>query len=282
LPLNSKLPDKELIFTLNSFYKAVEWVGFINTDGTELETRSYEVSVAQNLFGYPLFYKYQKSLGRIFTWSLDGESIGAIYAVGATNGQGYPLVIQRDGGIVFCKPDISIIAKDRILIISKNQIMAIEMFEDNNDQRLILYDMETCKLSKIIYEPNDEEYIAGFSYTSKGLLAIESYSPISNRIKIYDQSDIFVKEIYDAKTPSFSKDSLQIAYIDPSARICIASVQLTSKPICYNANAQRGISWSPDSNQLVYFNKSNYVILFDVLTGETKKIADGYWPDWRP
>lgn len=290
LPLNSKLPTTEIIFTpLDEKTMPIPWIGFINPDGTGLEMRSYKVPIHLFMDAIPVKV-YKQSLGRIFTWSLDGESIGGISLVGSTNRQGYPVVLQMDGSISYCDPKKSIISQDRIVVLSINDVMAIEIFLDSEKQQLVIFNMETCQIDKTLYIPQGNETLKNFSFSNNHWLALEFGSSLYWQrnpqntdfigIRIYDPAMNIVNEIKNAMLPSLSADGKRIAYINELGEVCVAELdKLNAK--CAGI-AQSGISWTSDQQGLVYSNSNDNIILQNIVSREEKIIGYGYSPNWRP
>jgi WD40 repeat protein len=280
-PLGSQVPDKEILFTLDVYEDLDDTIGFINSDGTELETRSYEIPV-------PLFFQkiplkqYDSFAGRIFTWSLDGQSVGGINPTWGYNRQGYPVVIESDGSIVFCEPSESIIAENGILVISPNMVMAIELFENDDErQDVVVFNMKSCQIERIVYSATGDENLSFMTYSSNGLLALEFTSTSFSGVRVFDGEMNTVMEIAGATRPAFSKDGLKLAYINDSNKVCINSIFENSSPSCFG-DAFFGVSWSPDSKWLVYANSKDQILKLEISTGKATVIGHGVWPDWRP
>ncbi|MGD0707143.1 MAG: hypothetical protein ABSA51_01675 [Anaerolineaceae bacterium] len=283
LPAGSGIPSGEIIFhplTLSDPNKySDQLIGFIHPDGSGLETRSYQI--AQSLFfdKSPVKY-YAQTPSQIFTWGLDGTSIGGIYATGDTVYYGYPVVVHADGRISYCDPDKSIIAEGYILVISENEIMAIQAGYLDDKTRLVIYDMDRCQITKILYTPQEDEDLGGFSYTEAHWLALGISSNNVVNFRIYDPNMNFVNEIKDVRSAVFSRDSLEIAYIDNYGNICIMG-RVSFKPTC-RGTAGYTLSWSPDSKWLVYSNENGNLIKQNIETGEETIIGKGFFPDWKP
>jgi hypothetical protein len=290
LPLDSKLPTNEIVFTpLDEDAMPMGWIGFMNLDGTGIEMRSYEVPTHLFMEVIPI-KTYEQSLGRIFTWSFDGESVGGIFPVGPTNGQGYPVVVHMDGSISYCDPDESIIAQDRVLVLSNTEVLAIEELFDNENQRLVEFNMKTCQINKTLYIPQGNETLQNFSFSKNGWLAIQFGSalywqrdPLNTDfvgIRIYDPTMNIVNEIKNATLPSLSSDGKKIAYVNETGEICVTDVDMLN-PKC-SGYTQHGISWSPDQQWLVYSTLMAEITLRNIASGEETIIGYGVYPNWRP
>lgn len=288
VPPGSSLPQKEIVFMPLNYTKEKS-MSFTNSDGKGLESLTYEIPVPFPFKHSPI-KQYEISLGRIFTWSLDGKSVGGIFPTWQTNGQGYPIVVHEDGKISYCEPEDSIIAKDEILVLSENEVMAIEIFPDSEKQYLEIFNMDTCQISKYIYIPQGNEALGSFSYTKNHWLALGIGSLLYWQndpqntdfvgIRIYDPTMKLIMEIKNAYSPSLSKDGKKIAYINDVKEICFTEIEIFN-PKC-NGEANLRISWSPDGKQIVYSNFNDKVVILDITTGEETIIADGFFPDWRP
>jgi WD40 repeat protein len=283
LPAGSGIPSDEIVFyplsSSDTNKYSNQLMEFIHPDGSGLETRSYQI--AQSLFfdKSPVKY-YAQTPSQVFTWSLDGTSIGGIYAAGDTVYYGYPVVVHADGSISYCDPDKSIIAEGYILVISENEIMAIQAGYLDDKTRLVIYDIGQCQITKVLYTPPEDEYLAGFSYTSSHWLALGISSDNIVNLRIYDPDMNFVSEIKDVTSAFFSKDGQKIAYIDGSGNVCVTG-RKSLNPTCHGT-AMTGPSWSPDSKWLVYSDKNGNLIKQNVNTGEETIIGKGLYPDWRP
>jgi hypothetical protein len=289
LPLNSTLPDEEIIFTpVDANGDPVQKIGFIDLKGN-IKTRSIIIPMSF-LFQNSPFKIYDNTLGRIYTWSLSGNSIGIISPIGSTNGQGYPIIVSDDGKSIYCPPVKSIIAQDNILVISSNEIMAIEISLIDQNQDLITFDMEKCRLSKVNYHPKGNETLESFSFARDKWLAIEFNTTEYWRqdknnddfigTRIFDPDMNIIREIKNASSPTFSPNGRMIAFINELGEVCISDIGDFS-PKC-SGKANDKISWSSDGKWLLYSNMNDEIIIQEVSTGKEKNISKGIYPDWRP
>lgn len=289
LPQNSSLPSKELVYTTIDSEDNKIFINFRNLRGKDIEQRSIIIPTYIINDTFPVKY-YSKSLGRIITWSVDGESIGVISPAGQTNGQGYPIIIHNDGIISYCDPKKSIIVKDGIKVLSNSTIMAIQVFLDSETQYLVTYNLDSCEVVNYIYKPGIKEILQSFSYSKNGWLAIEIDSSLywqTNHInddfvgiRLLNPINEIILEIDNAKNPSISLDEKKIAYLNNDGEICISTIDIYS-PVCHG-KAKSQISWSPNDDYIVYSNSSYEITMQNVLTREIETITNGLFPNWRP
>jgi hypothetical protein len=289
IPQDTKLPEKEIVFTpVDEQAMPTQWIGFLNRDGTGFETRAYQIPTWLFLEGFPV-KRYRQFMGRIFTWSLDGTTLGGIFPAGPTNGQGYPVLVHADGSISYCDPSRSIIARDKVLGISESKVVAIEELVNREKNELVEFDMSTCQVSQTIYSPLGNEMLMDFSYTHDGILALELGTTLYWQndpqnadfvgIRIFGPEMNVVNEISNASHPSLSPDGKKIAFV-AAGEVCTSDLD-TIAPHC-NGETSGMITWSPDGEWLSYSDPQAHIVVHNVETGTQTTIARGIYPGWRP
>lgn len=117
-------------------------------------------------------------------------------------------------------------------------------------------------------------------------VVISTYSVVEKRWTDYMEGDF-------AGSIAISPDSSRLAFScngggDGPYRLCI--IALKSKEELYGpmlASREATISWAPDGQHVAFSSIAAYsdppaISVFDVETGETRRIAHGYQPAWSP
>jgi WD40 repeat protein len=199
-------------------------------------------------------------------------------------------LVHADGSISYCNPSRSIIARDKILGVSENKIIAIEELVDSEKRVLVEFDLSSCQVSQVVYSPQGNEMLMDFSYTRNGILALElgtimywQNDPQNTDfvgIRIFDPEMNIVNEIENVFTPSLSPDGRKIAFTAASGEVCVSDLD-TIVPSC-SGETSGTITWSPDGEWLSYSDLQDHIVLQNVETGATTTIARGIYPSWRP
>ena len=142
------------------------------------------------------------------TWGPDGRylvMISAPYAV-----YGSPILLSEDGSIINCLEDNLPVTEHRAWLVEDKKVVSVDISSRPN--RVLIYDFDTCKVDKILYQGAEDEWLYEATLSSKGWLAIalSTFNGLEIRIIDPEGNDFSIAE---GETPAWSRDGEYLAYV---------------------------------------------------------------------
>ncbi|RQV98406.1 hypothetical protein EH221_01995, partial [bacterium] len=282
LPKGSGIPDREIVFL--SVDDKEYYLGFINPDGSGLETRT--VKMTTGISGYDSrLRKYTEWFHQEIQWTENGDAVGMQNLKYAPT-NGIPFLINLEGEFTTCPVESDPIPMglyntgsiqflgDGMLLSAANSV---------GIETVTLFDMRTCQKIDELYKPTENEYLRGARLSNIDWFALWHIVNIQEQITIFSPDKTVQAVIEDAQQPAWSKDGEHLAFIKKDG------LYITSKDGTETRKILEGYincpSWSPDGEKMVieYLNNKKFnIAIVDIPTGELTIIAEnGYCPDWR-
>ena len=252
-------------------------LGLINTDGTDVKT-------------YP-----NNRISRMPAWSPDGEEILVLYPWGTFH-YGYLGIINKE---IRCKDEG--VFYERMRWGSDHEILR-EHIEYPKDElyirEIILWDIETCSISRVLYQETTQDLFKYFDLSVNGDIAFTRETKQGSIVSIFqsDQKLLFLISVGFGAT--WSPDGMRIVFTgaeglyiaDGEGQSIQKAVDLTG----YYPVVDGSIDWdewppmavwSPDGRFLLFHRRNGgtyELVKFEIATKvETVIYQGGMYPDWR-
>jgi hypothetical protein len=252
-------------------------LGLINADGTGIKT------FPNNL------------ISRMPAWSPDGKRILVLYPWGSFD-YGYLGIINQG---TFCK-DKGVFF-ERLRWGSDRDILRenIEYPEGAPYVReIVLWNIDTCSISKVLYREATTELFKYFDYSAKGDVAFTREIKQSRMVAVYRSEKDLLSIIGVGFGATWSPDGTQFVFTgsdglyisDAEGKSIQKTVDLTAHYALKDGAIQWDdwppmAVWSPDGRFLLYHRPNNgtyELVKFEIATRtETVIYRGGMYPDWR-
>lgn len=286
--LDILIPDRPIIIG-NISYDEISYIyngelKFTDETGKEESNFHLVIPVPIDFWGLQIpFLKKFVSQGFTNTfWSLNGESLGLLFSTDYPAAR-FPALLTADNKLLTCPtedgPNTNYIYP--IQVVNDNNIL-INLAE-NDSEKLVIYNMETCDTEKIFYQGTK---IHTFSLSSKFWLAVNEEVDGDLMLNVYDNTQNLVLSINAPDYYEFitwSKDGEKLLYRisnginDDYIYIYDFATGETTK-IAQNVYKA---SFSPNGKQLVVYT-TNGLFIMDLNTLQRRYLTNGINPDWRP
>jgi hypothetical protein len=282
LPKGSGIPDREIVFL--HFDDQDGFVGFINPDGSGLETRT--VKMTTGISGYDSrLRKYTEWFHQDIRWTENGDAVGMQNLKYAPT-NGIPFLINLEGEFTTCPVESDPIPMglyntgsiqflgDGMLLSAANSV---------GIETVTLFDMRTCQKIDELYKPTENEYLRGARLSNIDWFALWHIVNIQEQITIF-----FPRQNCAGRYRRRTTTRMVERWRTP----CIYQKRWTLHHLQRWDRNQKILegyincpSWSPDGEKMVieYLNNKKFnIAIVDIPTGELTIIAEnGYCPDWR-
>lgn len=267
ISLSKQLPERDI-----AFWKDINILGFINPDGSGLETRG--VSVTGGLIADLKNWNIPPTINNTVNWSLDGNYLAIRYTYQNLGG-GFPLIFSKNGKVFQCPYDEDrLFGPGRIWIINDNRIITtVHSFPGY--YRIVTLDMFTCKEINQLYAVKIvDANIMDFSYSNKNWMAINLATNDGTKIMVLNEKLQEVFEIPLGYDPSWSIDGKMLAYAIEDG---LYVVDQTRKNVQKLINGKYYYpSWSPDGQWLAYYDYDKGTIYkINIKTKEIVELFSG-------
>lgn len=279
LPLNSKIPDREIVF--NYWDGKVDKIGFINSDGSGFTER--DIRVPTGLFDYDFPLKiYTNNVSEIVRWSENGDGIGLQYYRYSPVG-GIPFLINRNGEFLMCpvKSTPRLYHQLRVYeFIGQGHVIAVENSKDQ--KKLAIYDMQSCQIISEFGQFGKEENLYGVQVSKQDWLALWYSMDGKDQTIIISPDGKIQATLYGASLPSWSNDGFRLAY-QKNDNLYIAERDGSKVNMIWNeVDLECPAAWSPDGEKLVIEYPDAMISVLNMVNGDLVTIFEnGLCPDWQ-
>jgi WD40 repeat protein len=280
LPAGENLPDAEIVFipldTLNT-------LGFIHPDGSGYVTINLELSEG---FWNDLRKMSKPTLADWITWSPDGQYLAA--SIGRYHrGAGHPLLISAHGDLLPCiDNETSPWSSGRSWVLSGTTLLTVDTLPDQEPDRVLTLDMETCSELSTLYIAQPDEGIEEATLSSQGWLAISrGVKDQGTEIVVLNPEGMQELVLSDGRWPAWSPDGEWLVYtIFDDGLYIVRKDGLEKRKVVENPRVSLA-SWSPDGKWLAYTRPDEgegAIFKISIDTGEEIKLfGGGAYPNWR-
>ncbi len=275
IPAGQGLPDGEIVFIPEGTY---DTLGFIYPDGSGYETRNIRLSGG---LWDDLKKMSRPGITNWITWSPDGDFLATSFSR-YQRSTGIPMLLSTSGEFLLCPDDESSpYSSGRSWIVSDTTLITVDNRSNQETDRVLLLDMETCTVISTLYLSQPDEGISEATLSSQGWLAIAR--GVKDRgLEILITDPERAKEIVlpGGQWPAWSRDGEWLAYTIYEDGLYVVRKDGSEKRKLVDNPRVGEASWSPDGAWLIYGRRTIYKI--NVETGEEYELYQGgNHPNWR-